>query len=253
MRDRRRFCGIGSFHRAGVVIGCLPTTIRPFVFMPFVPFVSVVAEVRAVRTGASGSLLRNSLCPSWIPSQFGEKAPEDWRTPQRWRAGEAAPFRAPASWTAPVLWRFVGEPEPPEAHPTHESFFLYQRVRRADERAGERRRFAMVTRFAWTGLPSPRPSPRSCLTGRGRRTRYSLRRFRHELSQGLIVCLNCRFQAEAARLLARGCWRHWRDWKSCRKFPARSNSAAIERDREARQFLPFPAATIPSRTPAGLC
>ena len=34
--------------------------------------------------------------------------------------------------------------------------------------------------------PSPRPAPRSCLTGRGRRTRYSARRFRHELSQRLI-------------------------------------------------------------------
>ena len=44
----------------------------------------------------------------------------------------------------------------------------------------------MVTRFAWVGHPSPRPSPRSCLTGRGSRTRFSLRRFRHELSQRLI-------------------------------------------------------------------
>ena len=55
-----------------------------------------------------------------------------------------------------------------------------------EERAGERRRFAMVTRFAWAGHPSPRPSPRSCLTGRGRRPRASLRRLRHELSQRLI-------------------------------------------------------------------
>ena len=36
------------------------------------------------------------------------------------------------------------------------------------------------------GHPSPRPSPRSCLTGRGRRTRYSLQRLRHDLSQRLI-------------------------------------------------------------------
>ena len=62
------------------------------------------------------------------------KSSEDWRTPKRWRAGEAAPFRAPASWSAPGLWRFVGEPEPPAANPTHESFFLYQGVRRADAR-----------------------------------------------------------------------------------------------------------------------
>ena len=51
-----------------------------------------------------------------------------------------------------------------------------------EERAGERRRLAMVTRFAWAG----HPSPRSCLTGRGRPTRYSLRRLRHDLSQRLI-------------------------------------------------------------------
>ena len=36
-----------------------------------------------------------------------------------------------------------------------------------EERVGERRRSARVTRFAWVGHPSPRPSPRSCLTGRG--------------------------------------------------------------------------------------
>ena len=34
--------------------------------------------------------------------------------------------------------------------------------------------------------PSPRPSPRSCLTGRGRRTRYSFWPFRHAPSQRLI-------------------------------------------------------------------
>ena len=34
--------------------------------------------------------------------------------------------------------------------------------------------------------PSPRPSPRSCLTGRGRRRRYSLRCSRHERSQRLF-------------------------------------------------------------------
>ena len=56
-----------------------------------------------------------------------------------------------------------------------------------EARAGERRRFAMVTRLAWAGHPSPRPSPRSCLTGRGRRPRYSLRRLRHKLSQRLIT------------------------------------------------------------------
>ena len=55
-----------------------------------------------------------------------------------------------------------------------------------EERVGERRRSARVTRFARVGHPSPRPSPRSCLTGRGRRTRFSLRRLRHELSQRLI-------------------------------------------------------------------
>ena len=36
------------------------------------------------------------------------------------------------------------------------------------------------------GHPSPWPAPRSCLTGRGRRIRYSLPRLRHELSQRLI-------------------------------------------------------------------
>ena len=45
----------------------------------------------------------------------------------------------------------------------------------------------MVTRFALVAHPSLRPSPRSCLTGRGRRTRFSLRRFLHEHSQRLIV------------------------------------------------------------------
>ena len=45
----------------------------------------------------------------------------------------------------------------------------------------------MMTRLAWAGHPSPRPSPRSCLTGRGRRSRSSLRRFRHELWQRLII------------------------------------------------------------------
>ena len=56
-----------------------------------------------------------------------------------------------------------------------------------EERAGERRRFAMVTRLAWAGHPSPLPAPRSCLTGRGRRTRHSSRRLRHKLSQRLIT------------------------------------------------------------------
>ena len=56
-----------------------------------------------------------------------------------------------------------------------------------EARAGERRRFAMETRLASVGHPSPRPSPRSCLTGRGRRPRYSLRRLRHKLSQRLIT------------------------------------------------------------------
>ena len=36
------------------------------------------------------------------------------------------------------------------------------------------------------------PSPRSCLTGRGRRTRFLLQRFRHELSQQLIATKNAR-------------------------------------------------------------
>ena len=35
--------------------------------------------------------------------------------------------------------------------------------------------------------PSPRPSPRSCLTGRGRRTRFFLRQSRHGQSQRLIA------------------------------------------------------------------
>ena len=55
-----------------------------------------------------------------------------------------------------------------------------------EETVGERRRSAMVRRFAVVGHPSPRPSPRSCLTGRGSRTRSSLRRLRHTLAQRLI-------------------------------------------------------------------
>ena len=49
------------------------------------------------------------------------------------------------------------------------------------------RRSATTRTYAMVGHPSPRPSPRSCLTGRGRRTRCSLRRFRHGLSQRLIA------------------------------------------------------------------
>ena len=45
----------------------------------------------------------------------------------------------------------------------------------------------MARRLAKVGHPSPQPSPRSCLTGRGRRTRYSVWQFRNELSQRLIV------------------------------------------------------------------
>ena len=183
MRERRRFCGIGSCHRAGVVIGCLPTTIRPFVFVPFVPFVSVVAEVRAVRTVAPVSLssVRNG----------GEGRGEE-----ELRNGDTV--RVDGSPLSPALSPFVPH--------------------------GAREPDALLV----TAVPA--------------------RTFART-----DICLNCRFQAEAARLLARGCWRHWRDWKSCRKFPARSHSAAMERDRETRQFLHLRAVPIPSRTPAGLC
>ena len=59
-------------------------------------------------------------------------------------------------------------------------------VRNGGEGRGEEalrniRPLALVTH------PSPRPSPRSCLTGRGRRTRSLSQRSRHELSQRFIA------------------------------------------------------------------
>ena len=46
--------------------------------------------------------------------------------------------------------------------------------------------FRTIGPLAMVKHPSPRPSPRSCLAGRGRRTRFLLRRFLHDLTQRLI-------------------------------------------------------------------
>ncbi len=45
--------------------------------------------------------------------------------------------------------------------------------------------------------PSPRPSPRSCLTGRGRRTRCLVPQSRHELTQRLMACDTARTKRDA--------------------------------------------------------
>ncbi len=55
-------------------------------------------------------------------------------------------------------------------------------VRNGGEGRGEEA-LCNVGALAMVKHPSPRPSPRSCLTGRGRRTRYLLQRSRHERSQ----------------------------------------------------------------------
>ena len=87
---------------------------------------------------------------------------------------KSSPSRRVSEFNYQSLRKFVpSAPGPPSPSPPFGT----------EERAGERRRCAMVTRFAWAG----HPSPRSCLTGQGRRTRSSLRRFRHALSQRLIA------------------------------------------------------------------
>ena len=67
------------------------------------------------------------------------------------------------------------------------------------------------------GPPSPRPSPRSCLTGRGRRTRFSYRRLRHELSQRLVAG-GMGKGAEHPRE-GKDAEGEWRGWSRVGKFP----------------------------------
>ena len=75
------------------------------------------------------------------------------------------------------LRKFVpSAPEPPAPSPPFGT----------EARVGERRRSDTARTNAIVGHPAPRPSPRSCLTGRGRPTRYLRIRSQHELSQRLI-------------------------------------------------------------------
>ena len=68
---------------------------------------------------------------------------------------------------------------------TETSVFLSS-VRNGEEGRGEEA-LRKVGAPATVKHPSPHPSPRSCLTGRGRRTRYLLQRSLHELSQRLLA------------------------------------------------------------------
>ncbi len=115
-----------------------------------------------------------------VPTALGRSRPSE--TDARLRAAVPAPIFA-----APNLRHRVSAFAKVRAVRTVASISLSP-VRNGGEGWGEEvLRHGEARPFAIVGHPSPRPSPRSCLTGRGRRTRCSLWQFRREFSHRLIV------------------------------------------------------------------